>query len=239
MSNDYFQFKQFIIHQDKCSMKVCTDACILGAWVADKIYNRQINASSILDIGAGTGLLGLMLAQKSTAKIDAVEIDENAFVQATGNFKQSLWNERLQAFQGDVKNFDSIEYDFIISNPPFYEDDLLSPQQNKNIAKHDESLNFNELLSAIKKLISSSGNFAVLLPYHRINYFEKLAGENYFFLKEKLLIKPTLQHQYFRGILLFNQTESNFSEQELVIKKEDGSYSEEFIQLLKDYYLNL
>ena len=152
-------------------MKVCTDACILGAWVANKIFNGEISASSILDIGAGTGLLSLMLAQKSTATIDAVEIDGNAFDQAARNFKQSPWSERLRAFHGDIMIFDLIKYDFIISNPPFYQGDLVSPQQNRNTAKHDELLNLGELLSAMKKLVNTSGSFAVLLPYHRINYF--------------------------------------------------------------------
>jgi tRNA1Val (adenine37-N6)-methyltransferase len=221
-------------------MKVGTDACILGAWVADKIFNGQISASSILDVGAGTGLLSLMLAQKSTAEIEAIEIDESACDQAISNFKQSPWSERLRAFHGDILNFNaSVKYDLIISNPPFFQNNLLSPELGKNMAKHDASLNLSELLSAIKKLINSSGSFAVLLPYHRINYFEKLANENYFFLKEKLLIKPTLKHGYFRGVLLFNQTKNHTSEKELIIKKENGNYSEDFIQLMRDYYLNL
>jgi len=239
MANNYFQFKQFVVHQDNCSMKVCTDACILGAWVADKIKSNQINASTIFDIGTGTGLLSLMFAQKSTAKIDAIEIEENAFNQAIDNFKQSPWSERLQGFHGDAKDYHpSKKYDLIISNPPFYQDDLLSPVQNKNVAKHNETLKLNELILVINKLLKSSGSFAVLLPYHRISYFEKLAKKNYF-LKEKLLIKATLKHDYFRGILLFTLADAIPVEKKLTIKKEDGNYSNEFIELMKDYYLNL
>ena len=221
-------------------MKVCTDACILGAWVANKIKSGKINASSILDIGAGTGLLSLMLAQKSFAKIDAVEIEKNAFSEAEDNFNQSTWNDRLQVFHLDVKNFTPAEkYDFIICNPPFYEDNLLSPTQNKNVAKHDKALSLNELILVIKNLINSPGSFAVLLPYHRVAYLEKLAHENYFFLKEKLLIKPTLQHRYFRAILLFNRTKDTSVKKELIIKNELGNYSREFVELLKEYYINL
>jgi len=219
-------------------MKVCTDACILGAWVADKINTGQINASTILDIGTGTGLLSLMLAQKSSAEVEAIEIEENAFEQASGNFARSPWSERLQAFHADAKNFNlSKKYDLIISNPPFYEDDLLSAVHNKNIAKHNEALNLNELNSVVKKLLSSSGSFAVLLPYHRVGYFEKLAGENNFYLREKLCVKQTLRHEYFRAVSLFGQTNQIVTLKELVIKKEDGNYSEEFIELMKDYYL--
>jgi len=221
-------------------MKVCTDACILGAWVADKLKSEQINASTILDIGTGTGLLSLMLAQKSTAKVDAIEIEKNAFNQAINNFKQSQWSDRLQALHGDVKDFDPSEkYDLIISNPPFYQDDLLSLVQNKNVSKHSEALNLDDLISVIKKLLKSSGSFVVLLPYHRVASFEKLAIENYFFLKEKLLIKSTLLHEYFRGILLFTQADAIPVEKEMIIKEEDGNYSSEFTNLMKEYYLNL
>jgi tRNA1Val (adenine37-N6)-methyltransferase len=221
-------------------MKVCTDACILGAWIADKIESGQISASSILDIGAGTGLLSLMLAQKSSAKIDAIEIEKNTFTEAVENFNQSLWYDRLQAFHMDVKNFTPAEkYDFIICNPPFYEDDLLSPIQNKNVAKHDKALSLNELISVIKNLINSSGSFAVLLPYHRSVYFKTLVNNQTFFLKEELLIRPTLQHRYFRAILLFNRTKDTSVKKELIIKNESGNYSREFVELLKEYYINL
>jgi tRNA1Val (adenine37-N6)-methyltransferase len=221
-------------------MKVCTDACIFGAWSAGKITMGEIDDASILDIGAGTGLLSLMLAQKSATKIDAIEIEENAFNQAINNFKQSPWNERLHAHHADAKDFASSEkYSFIISNPPYYENDLLSPVENKNIAKHNKGLNISELISIIKKLLNSSGNFAVLLPFQRINYFERLANKNHFYLKEQLLVKQSPEHKYFRGILLFTQTNITPVKKELIIRRADGNYTEEFMRLMRDYYLKL
>ena len=220
-------------------MKVCTDACILGAWVAEAVASGQLQATRCLDIGAGTGLLSLMLAQKSSAKITSIEIDKNAFTQAIDNFKTSLWSERLKALHTDAKNYyEDRKYDLIISNPPFFEDDLLSPAKIKNVAKHDESLKLNELILVIKRNLDSKGNFAVLLPFRRVNYFEGIAIENVFFLKEKLLIKHTAYHNYFRSILIFSKLkiDSPFIK-ELVIKNKEGSYTDDFAELMSDYYL--
>ena len=119
MSNNYFQFKQFTIHQDKCAMKVCTDACLFGAFVANEIQDKTIN--HILDIGAGTGLLSLMLAQKSNAAIDAVEIDKSTYEQAEENISQSSWKEKITVYNSGIADFYSnYKYDLIISNPPFF-----------------------------------------------------------------------------------------------------------------------
>ncbi|MEO6330376.1 MAG: methyltransferase [Ginsengibacter sp.] len=239
MANNYFKFKQFIIYHDECGMKVCTDACIFGAWAAEKIKNELSATQVVLDIGTGSGLLSLMLAQKSQAVIEAIEIDEGAFKQAGDNFKRSLWSERLHIFHADAKYFSSErKYDFIISNPPFYENDLLSSTKNKNVARHDEGLKFDELILTIKKNLHTHGSFALLLPYHRINYFEDIAEKNHFFLKEKLLIKPTPAHDFFRGILLFTQTKTSPLINELIIKNYEA-YSEDLVCLMKDYYLNL
>ena len=238
MPNNYFQFKQFRIEQEKSSMKVCTDSCLFGAWVADKIEKNFINPKTILDIGAGTGLLSLMLAQKSNAIVNAVEIDKNSFEQTKENFASSPWHQRMQVFHQDIKEWKmNLKYDFIISNPPFYENDLKSNTLNKNVAKHHEKLTLKELIQCIKNNIADNGYFAILLPYHRIGYFTTIAIENGFYLKEKLIVKQTPGHSFFGGILLFGTKKASEIQSELIIKNEDGNYTDEFQELLKDYYL--
>ncbi len=238
MPNNFFQFKQFTIQQEKSSMKVCTDSCLFGAWVAEKIERKEINPERILDIGSGTGLLSLMLAQKSSAIIDAIEVDENSFIQTNENFMQSQWNKRLEAFQGDIKNWVSPnKYGLIISNPPFYENDLKSKNQNKNKAKHHDTLTLKELIQSIKLNLADNGNFAVLLPFHRIDFFKNLAAENNFFLIDELLVKQSPHHSCFRGILLFAKVKQTFTSKELIIKNNEGNYTEEFKYLLNDFYL--
>ena len=238
MSNNYFQFKQFKINQDKSSMKVCTDSCLFGAYVADKIESKHIQAKRILDIGSGTGLLTLMVAQKSDAIIDTVEIDENSYHQTKVNIVESKWHQRLQAFHTDIKTFTaSYKYDLIISNPPFFENDLKSAHKNKNVAKHHDSLTFHELIESIKNNLESNGTFLVLLPFHRTGYFKKFAAENNFYLKEEMLIKQTPKHNYFRAILVFATKPESVISKELTIKDEEGKYTKDFNFLLKDYYL--
>jgi tRNA1Val (adenine37-N6)-methyltransferase len=219
-------------------MKVCTDSCLFGAWIADKIEKKIINPKTILDIGAGTGLLSLMLAQKSNAIVNAVEIDKNSFKQTKENFTSSPWHQRLQVFHQDIKEWKSkLKYDFIISNPPFYENDLKSNTLNKNIAKHHEKLTLKELIHCIQNNIADNGNFAILLPYHRTEYFKTIGIENGFYLQEKLIVKQTPVHSFFRGILLFSTKETNEIYSDISIKNEEGNYTNEFQKLLKDYYL--
>jgi tRNA1Val (adenine37-N6)-methyltransferase len=240
MPNDYFQFREFIIQQGKCSMKVCTDACLFGSLLPVSSKNaKPINR--VLDIGTGTGLLSLMYAQRNIhAVIDAVEIEKNAYEQAKENFKRSKWNDRLKIFHADIKNFvPGKKYDLIITNPPFYENELLSTEKNKNIAKHDEGLTLKDLIGIIEKHLTHTGIFAVLLPYHRIKYFEELAAGNNFFAQERILIRQTPTHNFFRGILFFRNTASDPQTRELIIKNNNGNYTEKFSELLKDYYLKL
>ena len=219
-------------------MKVCTDSCLFGAWIADKFERKTINPKIILDIGAGTGLLSLMIAQKSNAQIDAVEIDANSYQQTVENFLESLWSKRLQIYHADIKNWKSkIKYDLIISNPPFFENDLKANGQNKNLAKHNDGLTFAELLFAIKDNLAINGNFAILLPFHRIEYLKMLAVENGFYLQEELLVKQTPKHSYFRGMLFFGLKSTSNISNELTIKDETGNYTDGFNLLLKDYYL--
>jgi len=221
-------------------MKVCTDACIFGACIANVISNSKSQILNCFDIGTGTGLLSLMISQKTKVVIEAIEIQEDAFNQAKYNFLKSPRSERLRAIHKDVKHFSAgRKYDFIISKPPFYQNDLISSSNNKNIAKHNIGLNIDELPGVIKKLLNKSGSFSILLPYHRVIYFEKLAHEYNFFLKEKLLIKHIPEHDYIRGVLIFHQTNQAAVVKELIIKNEDGKYTDDFIQLMSDYYMAL
>ena len=221
-------------------MKVCTDSCLFGSLlpVVPTPDGQNIN---VLDIGTGTGLLSLMYAQKNPqATIDAVEIEQNAYLQASENFSESQWNNRLKIFHADFKNFvPEKKYDLIISNPPFYENELLSGEKNKNIAKHDEELTFRDLIRIIQEHLSPTGTFAVLLPFHRIKYFEELASENNFCARQKILIRQTPLHNFFRGILIFDHTNTATRTNELTIKNNEGNYTPEFAELLKDYYLKL
>lgn len=238
LPNSYFQFKQFKILQDKSAMKVCTDSCVFGAYIAGKIEDKTIHARRILDIGSGTGLLSLMLAQKATANIDAVEIEENAFLQTKENFTESKWKERLNAFHCDIKSWQSIsKYDFIISNPPFFENNLKPGNKNKMLALHDHALDLKEVITAIAKRLLSTGTFALLLPFARVEYIKNLAEENRFYPEQILILKHSELHAPFRGILLFTQTKKPTTTKELVIRNENGAYTDAFNLLMKDYYL--
>ena len=156
-------------------MKVCTDACILGAWFSEKTPAY----SSVLDIGSGTGLLMLMLAQKHKGEIQGIELDLSAFKQLKDNIGQSRWRGELKVFPGDVRQFNfPHKFDFIITNPPFYERDLETDSHARNLARHSKELTLAELLAAIDENLSAEGSFGILLPYHRVNYFEGLAANS-------------------------------------------------------------
>ena len=227
-----------MVQQQKTSMKVCTDACILGSYAAKLAKNLQI--SSCLDIGTGTGLLSLMLAQDSAIKIDAIDIDKNAVSQAGENFEGSPWSNRLRAIFGDINVYTSpVKYDLIISNPPFYEDDLLSPHTSKNIAKHHGALRLQQLIDAIDLNLSPSGYFFVLLPFKRVTEFEEMSRQKNFFLHRKLLIRNSPLHPWYRAILFFARLEDKLMVEELVIRDKGNNYSDDFISLLKNYYLHL
>src|ERR1700720_4654166 len=156
MSNSYFQFKQFVIQQDQCAMKVCTDACILGAWFAEKTPSYSL----VLDIGSGTGLLMLMLAQKHKGEIQGIELDLAAYKQLKENMAQSKWKDELKVFPGDVRSFSfTHKFDFIITNPPFFEGDLAAASGAANLARHSKELTLAELLAVIDTNLESSGTF--------------------------------------------------------------------------------
>jgi tRNA1Val (adenine37-N6)-methyltransferase len=221
-------------------MKICTDACILGAWAADKIQQFH-SIENILDIGCGTGLLSLMLAQKTTAKIDAIEINADAAGQAKENVLQSQWIDSIEIINTSLQHFHAIKkYDLIISNPPFFEDDLKSGDENKNASKHDVTLKFEELISFIKQNLAADGHAVVLIPHHRTEYFSSLVAENNLFIHEALFLKQSPAHKYFRSILLFsNKNIQPVESNELVIHDAERNYTEGFKELLGSYYLKL
>lgn len=237
MSNTYFQFKQFTIHQEHCALKVCTDACVLGAWFAAKVPEF----ATVLDIGAGTGLLMLQLAQKNSAEIHGIEIQLDCYKQLKQNINQSPWAKRLQVFPGDARTYAfPVKYDCIISNPPFFENDLQSAHPGEQIAKHSQALNLEELLDVIDRNLLPHGNFGLLLPWHRVSYFEDLARKRGFSLTERLALRQTPKHSPFRGILHFSRAQEGFvAEAELTIQNGNGGYTPEFEELLRDYYLKL
>jgi tRNA1Val (adenine37-N6)-methyltransferase len=215
-------------------MKVCTDSCVFGAWTANYLEHSK----HILDIGSGTGLLSLMLAQKSPAEIDGIEYDSESFSQSIENIQESPWATRIGIVQGDVRVYEFKQlYDFIITNPPFFENDLQSPAENINSARHGSSLNFEELISSIDRNLHQAGSFTVLLPSHRSGYFKNLAVKNGFYLKENISLRQTPRHEPFRNFHLYNRISvAEPYSAELFIKNEKNKYSEEFVSLLNSYY---
>ena len=237
--NTWFQFKQFTIHQENTAMKVCTDACLFGAWIANKIELNEINADNILDIGCGTGLLSLMLAQKTLAQIDAVEIDKNAYVQAKENFNSTEWKEQINIHHESIVDFKSQKkYGLIICNPPFYENQLKSVDAARNKAMHATTLSYQDLIIALKNNLAQSGLGAVLLPYYAIKEFEETLSNHQLFIHEKCNVAHSPKHPFFRKMVIFSGVKKVSLEYSITIKNNNNFYSEEFIDLLKDYYLN-
>lgn len=218
-------------------MKVCTDACLFAAWLADELEKMKVE--NILDIGSGTGLLSLMIAQKNPANIHAVEIDKEAAKQATENFSASPWSDRLKVFHGSIQDYQpAAQYDFICSNPPFFENDLKSSNEQRNTALHSSDLSSGELIASIKRLLRPTGHFALLLPYHRSAIVEQLAIRQGFYLHKKISVQQTEKHVFFRSMLMFGSGEKALVEKTMIIR-EKGEYSADFTLLLTDYYLYL
>ena len=242
--NNYFQFKQFRIEQGQTAMKVCTDSCIFGAYVQPK---PQVQ--TVLDIGTGTGLLSLMLAQRlckdspSEVQIDAVEIEAAAYAQACQNVAASPWADRVrvhhQAIQAYVQS-STQTYDLIITNPPFFENHLKTQRKAQNQALHSESLSFDDLLAAIDQLLAPEGTLAVLLPVYQMTQFTEKARAIGLHLTQSLRIHNHPNKLDFRTIAYFERSlPQHPSEQALFIRDAHQQYTPGFIKLLKDYYLHL
>jgi tRNA1Val (adenine37-N6)-methyltransferase len=234
-----FQFKQFSVQQDRTAMKIGTDGVLLGAWTPIKN-----NTYSILDIGTGTGIIALMLAQRSTAEqIDAVEIDEDAYEQATDNFENSPWSDRLFCFHAGLDEFveePEDEYDLIISNPPFYSEDYKSSNEQRDLARFQDAMPFEDLIEAAALLLSENGIFSVIIPFKEESKSLALAKDYELFPLKITRVKGTPTSEVKRSLLAFSHNEiSNFPIDELIIETVRHIYTNEYIELTKDFYVKM
>jgi len=230
------------VHQEHTAMKVCSDACLFGAWAA---ADPSIQLSkNILDIGSGTGLLSLMLAQKIAAAITAIEIEESAYNQTVSNFDLSPWKERLNVVHTSIQDYAADNkkqlFDCIITNPPFYEQDLTSPDHTKNLASHSTALPWDDLVKSVATLLQENGTWYILVPTLRAYTMQKIASNYGLYLSEECLMYNDAKHLPIRAMLKFvKQKEVSIQRDKIIIKNGDQSYTAEFTNYLKEYYLHL
>jgi tRNA1Val (adenine37-N6)-methyltransferase len=236
MSNTFFHFKQFSIHQDRCAMKVSTDACIQGAWTP--IGAEVID---VLDIGAGTGLLSLMLAQRNnTLNIDAIELDTEAAQQAMENFSASLWSERLNLINADIRDYQfSKQYDMVICNPPFFSNSLLGDDEKRNAVRHNLSLSFDDLWSVINKALKPEGYASVLLPAIEYEVWADILQEKGWYIKAKLEVTPKEGLPYNRVVSICSRQPAPTTIEVVQIYATPIGYTNAFTDLLQPFYQKL
>ena len=238
MSSPNFQFKQFTIQQERCAFKVGTDSVLLGSWVNPESTHH------ILDIGTGSGILALMMAQKSNALVMGIDIDEDAFHQASENANASKWRERIQIQHTSIQDFlasslQPLKFELIISNPPYFNSKAHATGTSKSIARNTEQLPFKELVKASLQLLSDEGKLCVVLPTPEAKLFRSIA-ENAGLVLSKLLRVQTKASENFekRHLLQFEKTAFHYLEEILIIE-ENGhlNYTHQYRELTKDFYL--
>lgn len=228
-----FRFKQFDLIQSEAHLKITTEATLFAAWA------NVAGAKRILDIGAGTGLLSLMLAQKSDAEIEAIELQSEAAEICRNNFENSPWQKQLKCWNTAVQDFESAEkYDCIICNPPFFFKHLKGEKQAKNKAMHNETLSLEDLLNSVIRLLANEGQFYLLLPSKEMNDFIELAQAKNLFLQEKLELihkagKPVLREAACFAKLRAKEMKTS----QLIMRNADESYSAAYRELLKEYLI--
>lgn len=236
-----FKFKEFTVHQDKTAMKVGTDGVLLGAWCSVDQF-----PDSILDIGSGTGVIALMLAQRADAMtIDAVELDENAYEQTVDNFEKSDWGDRLYCYNSSFQEFaDEIAeeeetYDLIVSNPPFYTEEFETKDDARNKARFASSLLFEELIAGISKILSENGVFSTIIPFKEEENFINLAKEHHLFINKVCHVQGNPSSEIKRSLLAFSFHQSEIIKEHLIIEIERHQYTADYINLTKDFYLKM
>lgn len=238
MSNFFFQFKQFTIYHNKCAMKVGTDGVLLGAWAETESCNR------ILDIGTGTGLIALMLAQRSKAIIDAIDIDADACLQAQENADSSPFAGRIKIQHSAMSDFAQAStdlYDLIVSNPPYFVDSLKCPDRKRNTARHTDTLTLEDLLQDSRKLLAPQGRIALILPYdQKERLTDCIRTQKLFLSKETSVIPvPGASPKRLLAELTATPPASPALSGQLTIEITRHQYTDEYISLTKDFYLKM
>jgi tRNA1Val (adenine37-N6)-methyltransferase len=232
-----FYLKQFSMYHHRSTMKIGTDAMILSAWV------DLNNVNFILDVGTGSGIIALMMAARSSAAIDAIEIDEPSAIEARENFNNSPFNNRLHIYQNDFKIFaeeSTKRYDLIISNPPFFINDMKPENSKRKQARHTDSLTFSELSFFTKKLLDKNGRFCLVLPYSESKIFVAEASKNGLYLNKKQLIFPKPCKEPNRVNLELSLTETKaVMEEKFIIRDEQGLFTQQYVNLLGEYYTSI
>jgi tRNA1Val (adenine37-N6)-methyltransferase len=233
-----FKFKKFKIEQDRCAMKIGTDGVLLGSWAS-----LNHNPISILDIGAGTGILSLMMAQRSHAEIiDAIEIDDQAYEQCVNNFEQSVWSDRLFCYHASLNEFaEEIEdtYDLIICNPPFYSEDYKSKNNQRDMARFQEAMPFEHLIKSVSTLLSESGKFCVVIPFKEADKFIELASKKGLSPQTILNVQGNPHAEIKRSLIEFSFTKSTPEIDLLIIETERHQYTKAYVDLTKDFYIKM
>ena len=235
--NKPFSFKQFEVHQDRCAMKIGTDGVLLGCWApVDNVY-------SVLDIGAGTGVISLIIAQRSTAEtIDAVEIDEDAYEQTVENFERSPWGDRLFCYHASFQEFFTEiddKYDLIISNPPFYTENYKTDDKKRDLARFEDALPFEHLLYGSSKLLSDTGRLVIILPYKSEEEIITVAEQFHLYPQKITRVKGSYDAETKRSLIVLGFGRKEIIYDELVIEITRHQYTDEYIKLTKDFYLNM
>lgn len=238
MEKSTFRFKEFAVQQERCAMKIGTDGVLLGAWTS--IEHHPFN---ILDIGAGTGILSLMMAQRSNAEqIEAIEIDDDAFEQCAENFENSPWNDRLFCFHASLLEYiEAVDekFDLIICNPPFYSEDYKTQETSRNLARFSDAMPLEHIIFAVINFLSDKGKFSIIIPYKEEQKYIEEASLINLFPNRILHVKGNPDSDIKRSLIEFSYLESDIEISELIIETERHKYTDAYINLTKDFYLKM